>query len=307
MPASPRVWIYLTVWLLLSSALAPHAWSQQPAPRSTPVRTRPDPNGSSPRIEAPAAQAGQDAAPGSPWLGRAGALALLKRVNPMIWVLVLCSIFTIGLIFERLIALRRERVVPREFAERFLERLGSGKLDRDRAVELCRAHDSPAARISALAVSYWGRPATEIRQTLEADAGGIIADLKRNVRALNGVATLAPLLGLLGTVIGLIQSFDALGGRVGASKGEALAQGISLALVSTAVGLTIAAVAVVAYYFFLNRIDLLARLLDDHARRVIELVAGETLRPSAPAMHDRRASGAVVDPARFESRPRSSS
>ena len=80
---------------------------------------------------------------------------------------------------------------------------------------------------------------------------------------LNGTATLAPLLGLLGTVVGMIQSFDALGGRVGPAKGEALAQGISLALVATAFGLAIAVVSVAAYYYLLNRVDLLVRELDE--------------------------------------------
>ena len=109
-------------------------------------------------------------------------------------------------------------------------------------------------------------------------------DLRRNVRVLNGTATLAPLLGLLGTVVGMIQSFDALSGRVGAGKSEALAQGISLALVSTAIGLGIAVVSVAAYYFLLNRVDLLVRELDDHIRQVIDAISAESLRP----MPDRR-------------------
>ena len=160
-------------------------------------------------------------------------------------------------------ALRRERVIPRDFVNRFLERLSSGKLDRDRAAELCRANDSPVARVFAMVVSYWGQPAATIRQAIGYDAAGEVTDLKRNVRVLNGTATLAPLLGLLGTVIGMIQSFDALGGRVGPAKGEALAQGISLALVTTALGLAIAIVSVAAYYYLLNRVDVLVRDLDE--------------------------------------------
>src|SRR5207248_935665 len=137
----------------------------------------------------------------------------------------------LGYALERSIALRRERVIPRDFVTRFLERLSSGKLDRDRASELCKANDSPVARIFALVVSYWGQPAATIRQAIGYDAAGEVTDLKRNIRVLNGTAILAPLLGLLGTVVGIIQSFDALGGRVGTAKGEALAHGISLALV----------------------------------------------------------------------------
>ena len=103
--------------------------------------------------------------------------------------------------------------------------------------------------------------------------------MKRNVRVLNGTATLAPLLGLLGTVVGLIESFDALGGSTaeGVGKGEALAHGISLALVATAFGLVVAVVSVIFYYVLLNRVDVLVRELDGQVRKVIELVASDDL------------------------------
>ncbi|MBV8677477.1 MAG: MotA/TolQ/ExbB proton channel family protein [Planctomycetaceae bacterium] len=219
-------------------------------------------------------------------VGRRTILGLFSRANPMVWLLAICSVVTLGFALERLVALRRERVIPREFVNRFLERLSSGKLDRDRAAEVCRANESAAARVFAMIISYWGQPAATIRQAIGYDAAGELSELKRNIRVLNGTATLAPLLGLLGTVIGMIQSFDALGGRVGLAKGEALAQGISLALVSTALGLAIAVVSVAAYYYLLNRVDVLVRELDEYARQVVDLVCGEAVRPALPP--DRR-------------------
>ena len=196
----------------------------------------------------------------------------------MLWPLLACSIITLGYVLERSMALRRERVIPKEFAERFLERLSSGKLDRERALELCRAHDSPAARVFAMVVNAWGQPGATIRQILSYDAAGEVVELRRNLRVLSAMATLGPLLGLLGTVVGIIQSFDALGGRVGPARGEALAHGISLALVATAIGLAVAMVSVAFYYVFLNRVDVLTRDLDDRTRQVIELVSTEAQR-----------------------------
>jgi biopolymer transport protein ExbB len=231
-------------------------------------------------------------------VGRSSILRLFAQANPMLWPLVLCSIVTLGYALERMVALRRERVVPRDFANRFLDRLGSGKLDRDRAVELCKANESPVARVFGRVVSYWGQPAATIRQAVGYDAAGEIADLKRNIRVLNGTATLAPLLGLLGTVVGMIQSFDALGGRVGTAKGEALAHGISLALVATALGLAIAVVSVAAYYYLLNRVDVLLRQLEENARKAIDLVCAEAIRPHT----DRRPGYAPSEHARQESR-----
>jgi len=203
----------------------------------------------------------------------------------MLWPLAACSVFTLGIALERLLALRRKRVIPGEFVDRFLERLAAGKLDRDRALELCKANETPAARVFAQVVKAWGQPGATIRQNLSFDAAGEVVEMKRNLRVLNGLATMGPLLGLLGTVVGIIQSFDALGGRIGPARGEALAQGISLALVATAFGLVIAIFAVAAYYFLMNRVDVLVRDLDERARQVIELVSAESLRPAGP---DRR-------------------
>ena len=269
-----------------------------PLPDTTPQperpEARPEPAATRPQSEPPAAVAttkgsAKTSTKASPaaTVGRGSMMRLFARANPMVWALAACSIVTIGFALERLVALRRERVVPRDFVQRFLERLSSGKLDRDRASELCRANDSPVARVFAMVINSWGQPAATIRQTIGYDAAGEVTDLKRNVRVLNGTATLAPLLGLLGTVIGMIQSFEALGGRVGPAKGEALAQGISLALVTTAFGLAIAVVSVVAYYYLLNRVDILVRDLDENARRVIDLVSAEAIRPQSA---DRRAS-----------------
>jgi len=235
-----------------------------------------------------------------PAVDRSSVLRLLRTANPMLWPLAICSVVTLGYVLERLFALRRERVIPREFADRFLERLSTGKLDRERALELCKAHESAAARIFALVVSAWGQPGATIRQTLSYDAAGEVVELKRNLRILSAMSTLGPLLGLLGTVVGIIQSFDALGGRVGPARGEALAHGISLALVATAFGLAIAIVAVTFYYFLLNRVDLLIRELDERTRRVIELVAGDSQR--LPAADRRHAPIGAPDLHRHESR-----
>jgi len=207
---------------------------------------------------------------------------LLWTANPMLWPLAACSVLTLGIALERLSAIRRKRVVPPEFVDRFLERLASGKLDRDRAIELCKANDSPAARVFTHIVKAWGQPGAAIRQIVAFDSSGEVVELRRNLRVLSGMATLGPLLGLLGTVVGIIQSFDALGGRAGPARGEALAQGISLALLATAFGLAIAVVAVSVYYFLLNRLDALVRELDDRAREVIDMVSSDAAFPPSP-------------------------
>jgi biopolymer transport protein ExbB len=227
-----------------------------------------------------AAQAPATPGGGIAHIGRESVMRLIQQANPMLWLLVACSVFTFAFVLERALALRRRRVIPKEFGERFLERLSMGKLDRERAIELCKANDSPLARVYGHAVRYWGQPAATIRQALDHDTASEILELKRNIRVLNATATIAPLLGLLGTVIGMIESFEAVGGgRIGqASRSEALAHGISLALVATAFGLAIAVISVAAYYYFLQKVDMLTRELDDHARQVVDLISAEALR-----------------------------
>lgn len=279
------------VCLLISTLLAGSAAGQEPA--SNPPENAVD---ASVKLAPQPAASGRSAA-ASATVGRSSLWALIRQANPMLWPLVLCSVVALGFALERLVALRRSRIVPRDFVERFLDRLSSGKLDRDRALELCRANESLAARVFGHAVRHWGQSAPTIRQAVSHDAAAELLDLKRNCRVLNATATLAPLLGLLGTVVGLIEAFDALSQKgAGPGKNEALAHGISLALMATAFGLVIAVISVAVYYFLLHRIDALVKDLDDKTREVIDQVASEPGTGRAPA--DRRPLGGVGEHAR---------
>ena len=286
-PRSSRFVIACLVAAFFSLSGSSVLRAQAPADDREPAKAQPagEPGGAGDRVVAVEPGGGPAAAAPRPGVDRSSIVRLVLQANPMLWPLVACSIITLGYVLERSLALRRDRVIPREFAERFLERLSTGKLDRERALELCRAHNSPLARVFAMVVGAWGQPGATIRQILSYDAAGEVVELRRNLRVLSAMATLGPLLGLLGTVVGIIQAFDALGGRVGPTRGEALAHGISLALVATAIGLVVAVVAVAFYYVFLNRVDVLIRELDDRARQVIELVSAEAQRLVSP---DRR-------------------
>lgn len=272
--------------------------SAPPVPASAAAEApKVDPTPAAPEIT-PAAK---PAADGKPGVDRNTMRRLLLTANPMLWPLAFCSILTVGFALERFLALRRGRVAPADFVDRFLERLAAGKLDRDRALELCKAHDCVAGRVFGHAVRAWGRPGAEIRQIVASDSAGEVVEMKRNLRVLNAMATLGPLLGLLGTVVGIIQSFDALGGRAGPQRGEMLAQGISLALIATAFGLAIAIVAVSSYYFLLNRVDVLTREIDEHAREVVDMVAVDFVRH--PGVERRIPLGAPPDAARPQGSP----
>ena len=134
------------------------------------------------------------------------------------------------IVFERLISLRRRRVVPRLFIERFLLQLREGALDRNDALERCEDESSHIARVFAAAVRKWGKPAVEVEQAVLDEGERIANVLRRYLRVLNGVSTVSPLLGLLGTVWGMIQSFNVIATSPAMGRAEMLAGGISVAL-----------------------------------------------------------------------------
>jgi biopolymer transport protein ExbB len=212
---------------------------------------------------------------------------ILRVENPLVWPMILCSVVAFAYFLDRWFSLRRSRIVPREFVNRFLDRLGTGKLDRDRAMDLCKANDSPAARVFAQVLLMWGEPSGQIRSAITQSIGMEYVLLRKNIRVLNATATLSPLLGLLGTVVGIIESFNSLGGRNVPSKSAALAEGIGLALVMTALGLVVAIFSVTAYYYLMGRLDAVMVSLEQESLRVMEVVSGSSGR----AAMDRRSAG----------------
>jgi len=197
--------------------------------------------------------------------------------------IIFCSFITLVFVFERAIALRRGRVIPRPFVKRFLHQLQDGQLDRDRALALCEENGSPVAGVFAAAIRKWGRPAVEVEQAA-LDAGERAANgLRKYVRVFNAVSTISPLLGLLGTVFGMIKAFNDISSSDAMGRPELLSRGISEALITTAAGLSIAIPALVCYLFFLSRVDQLIVELDALGQEVVSAISAEALQAAGPA------------------------
>lgn len=194
------------------------------------------------------------------------------------WTLVACSVLTLMLVIERLTALQARRVMPRAFVTRFLQRLREGPVDAAKVQELsevCRENGSPISRFFAIVIENAGRPSFEIRVTVSDFADSELFHLRKNIRAISGLAMLAPLLGLFGTVLGMISAFHALSQQSGSGKTELLASGISLALIATASGLAVAIVASAAYYYLLGRMDRLIQEMDVLTNQAVALVSSD--------------------------------
>lgn len=194
-----------------------------------------------------------------------------------------CSFILLVVDFERAISLRRGRVIPGPFVARFLEQLRDGELTRESALKLCNDNDSSVAKMFAAGVRKWGRPSVEIEQAI-LDAGERISnDLRKYIRMMNAISTVTPLLGLLGTVFGMMHSFDSIAGSnsaVGDSK-SLVATGISVALITTAGGLTVAISALIAYFYFVSRVDQRIMELDELGIEVVNCVSAEAIAGSA--------------------------
>jgi biopolymer transport protein ExbB len=196
----------------------------------------------------------------------------------MMYPIALCSFGLTVFAIERWIALRRSRVVSKPFVHRIIEQLQQQLIDRDEAIELCEKSGTPMAKIMLAALRRYGRPAVEVEQAV-LDTGDRESNfLRRNMRAILAISNVSPLLGLLGTVLGMIQSFNDISNSQAMGRPEMLAGGISQALLTTAAGLLVAIPAYAIYVFFIARIDSLIIEMDAHAQRLVDVISAEGLQ-----------------------------
>jgi biopolymer transport protein ExbB len=210
-------------------------------------------------------------------------LTIIQAAGWPIWPLILCSIVALTLVIERLSSLRTQRVAP----PRLL----------DEVISVTRAHLPPADVVNKLAdnsvlggVLASGLRAViaeprigeaALRDSFESAGRAALHDLERYLNTLGTIASAAPLLGLLGTVIGMIEIFGSQA-PTGAGNPALLAHGISVALYNTAFGLMIAIPSLMFYRYFRRRVDSYALDLEQAAERMVpHLLRLATPRPAA--------------------------
>lgn len=205
-------------------------------------------------------------------------LDMMREGGPLMWPLALCSVIGLAFVFERLVSLRRSRIIPKAFVKRFLAQVRDGSLDRERALAVCAENDYPISEIFAAAVRKWGRAGMEVEQAIM-DAGERATNgLRKYVRIFTALAVIGPLLGLLGTAMGMIQAFNAVALSDAAGRQELLAKGISQALLNTAFGLAIAIPAQSFYFFLVSRVDRLIIEMDRFGQELVQLISAEEIQ-----------------------------
>lgn len=218
---------------------------------------------------------------------------ILRTGGVLMIPIALCSVIMVAFVFERLVSLRSGRVLPKPFITRILQQIREGQLDREQALILCEENGSPVAEVFAGGVRKWGRPAVEVEQGI-LDAGERATfGLRRYLRVFNTVYTISPLLGLLGTVTGMIRAFNTVARSDALGRPELLASGISEALLTTAAGLTVAIPALLFYLYFTSRVDRLVIEMDSLGQELVHMISAEDLqnrqKPRPPAKLGRSA------------------
>ena len=183
------------------------------------------------------------------------------------------SVVALAFFIERLVSLRRDRIIPARFVERVKVLVRQGK--KSTAVVLCEETDAAVARVIESAVTYDGPP-EGLREHVQEKGRHEAARLDRFVEVLGVIASIEPLLGLLGTVKGMIEVFHNVSKKAteaGVDVGL-LANGIWEALITTAFGLAIAIPVFVAYKYVISRTDHLVLDLEESAASVVEILEG---------------------------------
>lgn len=198
-------------------------------------------------------------------------IALIEAAGWPIWPLIVASILSLAIIFERAYSLRRNQIIPPALLE---QTLGSLRKDGgDSGGMRTLAEGSPLGRVLAAGIRNQNSSREIMKESIE-DAGRAVAhDLSRYLTTLGTIASVAPLLGLLGTVIGMVEIFGSQTPTGG--NPAVLAHGISVALYNTAFGLIVAIPSMIFYRFFRGKVDALLIEMEQQSLTLVELLHGE--------------------------------
>lgn len=174
----------------------------------------------------------------------------------------ICSIAGVGIAIERFISLRRAKIIPPDFIGGLMAAIKSGGTNMQTAIDYCDNSKSPVGNIFKAGIMNLFKGEAFVEKAIEEAGAREVDKLKRSLRGLSIITSVSPLLGLLGTVYGMISAFET-STTVGIGKGELLARGIYEALVTTAAGLTIAIPALLIYQYFSGRVDAVVDEIDD--------------------------------------------
>ncbi len=199
-------------------------------------------------------------------------ISIIEAAGWPIWPLILCSVIAVAIIAERLWSLRQNIVLPKNMLTHGLQAYRQNGVTPQLLTQLAAA--APLGQILAAGLRYEKSTPAVMKEAIE-EAGHVVAiDLERFLTTLGTIAAIAPLLGLFGTVIGMIEIFGSQS-PTGGSDPLKLAHGISIALYNTAFGLVVAVPSMVFYRYFRTKVDALLVDMQMQAVKLVEIIHGE--------------------------------
>ena len=219
---------------------------------------------------------------------------MVVRGGPVMIPLVVCSVIALGWMFERWMRLRASLLGSRAQADQLVN--AARDLGPTRALDAARAQPTTLARVLTPVLERWSESRASLEKAVEDTASRELRTLISSLRPLTVITVTAPLLGLFGTVIGIIIAFRDIAQSDAMGKPEALATGIAQALITTASGLAIAIPTQAAYYWFRGRIDRFWRLVEETGDRLFAVHAGAPSASVPPAPPPQPAPPPPVDP-----------
>jgi len=207
-------------------------------------------------------------------------LAYLSKGGVLMIPIAFCSLLALAVFIERFFALRRIKVIPDFFFKKVERLIKEKKIDE--ALKLCGKNSSSLSRIIKIGINNYGKPRELVKEVVEEAGRREVSHLEKYTEILGTMASVTPLLGLLGTVAGMIQAFEVVSTQ-GVGNPGLLAGGISQALITTAAGLTVAIPAFVSYKYLIGRADSFIVEMEEISIHIVELLKGEeTGRLDAP-------------------------
>ena len=206
-------------------------------------------------------------------------LELLTAGGWLMVLIVLCSIVVLAICIERLYTLNPKRIAPPHLLATVWKQLKGGEMDAARLKTLKQS--SPLGRILAAGLSnaYHGREV--MKESIQEAAQHVVHDLERYLNTLGTIAAISPLLGLLGTVVGMIRVFAEIMSQ-GTGNASVLAGGISEALITTAAGLTVAIPALAMHRYFIGKIDAIVVELEQETIKLVDALHSEENTEDSP-------------------------
>jgi biopolymer transport protein ExbB len=197
---------------------------------------------------------------------------LLKAGGFLIWPILLCSVIALAIILERFLALKSGDVAPPELLDHIRKLLKKGELDNQAINEI--EENSPLGKVLAAGLRNPNQHRVVIKEAIEEAGRHVVHDLERHLQTLGTIANITPLLGLLGTVIGMIKVFSAIT-TFGVGDPQALAEGISEALVTTAAGLSVGIPSLMFHRYFKGKVNTLTVDMEQQALKFMKILQKE--------------------------------